>query len=393
MAETSFIPAPYNAALLLADGTTFFGYGAGWQGEAFGEICFNTSMTGYQEVLTDPSYTGQIITFTFPHIGNVGTNEEDNESTNATANGFIFHQTISEPSNYRCEQPLPEWLSGKKLTGITGIDTRALTRRIRKDGPQNVAIIYPESTKAASKEALLEKLKAWPPLEGLELARQVTTRQPYEWSESAWRHGNGYGELKDPEYHVVAIDYGEKLNILRCLAERGCRVTIVPADYPAEKILALKPDGIFLSNGPGDPAATGEYAVPIIRELLTTAVPLFGICLGHQLLALALGAQTEKMFQGHRGANHPVKRNETGQVEITSQNHGFVVCPHHVPESIEITHLSLFDGTVEGLRWKEGPAFSVQHHPESSPGPRDSMYLFDEFITLMRVQSSESGVQ
>ncbi len=377
----------HTAVLLLADGSTFYGYGIGNTGIVTGEICFNTSLTGYQEILTDPSYKGQIITFTFPHIGNVGTNEEDIESEHITANGLIIRELITPASNFRSTSELQRWLSKHKMTGICGIDTRALTRMIRLKGPQNCLIVHTEEGKLPSVVELKKKLDDVPDLDGLELAKSVTTHSMYDWNQTRWKLGKGYGTTTEQKYHVVAIDYGDKLNILRSLASRGCKVTVVPADISAKDIMSLKPDGIFLSNGPGDPAATAEYAVPVIKELIDANIPVFGICLGHQLLALALGAQTEKMHQGHRGANHPVKNHDTEMVEITSQNHGFVVTLRSIPEHVEVTHTSLFDGTVEGVRHKSKPAFSVQYHPESSPGPHDSQYLFDKFVKLMETHA------
>ncbi len=372
-----------NALLLLADGTVFYGQGIGAPGVTVGEICFNTAMTGYQEILTDPSYHGQIITFTFPHIGNVGTNLEDIESVPHGASGLVVRERITAPSNYRNKAHFTDWLKEKRITGIAGIDTRALTRAIRLKGAQNCLIAYFEDATQPELEILKEKLAALPSLEGMELAKKVTSLQNYGWKESRWVHGKGYGKAGNAKFKVVAIDYGEKLNILRCLTEKSCDVTVVPAETSAEDIIALKPDGIFLSNGPGDPAATGVYAVSIIKKLLAANIPIFGICLGHQLLALAMGAKTEKMYQGHRGANHPVKNLKTNKVEITSQNHGFMVTEASLPKDVEITHISLFDGTIEGLRHTAKPAFCVQYHPESSPGPHDSQYLFDEFVTMM----------
>ncbi len=381
------LPSSLNAALLLADGTVFWGRGVGAEGTALGEICFNTAMTGYQEVLTDPSYQGQIVTFTFPHIGNVGCNAEDIESENARvmgASGLVIREPITTPSNFRSTLHFNDWLIKRGLTGICGIDTRALTRHIRKNGAQNVLIAYMESNANIDIKALQKQLATHPSLEGLELAKNVTTHKPYEWQAMRWKLGEGYKEAHNPEYHVVAIDYGEKLNILRCLASLGCKITVVPADTSAEQILAFKPDGVFLSNGPGDPAATGKYAIPVIQKLIETGLPLFGICLGHQLLGLACGGKTEKMHQGHRGANHPIKNLETGQVEITSQNHGFVVTEKSLPSHVAVTHKSLFDSTVAGLKFKDKPVFSVQYHPEASPGPHDSLYLFQQFVGMMR---------
>lgn len=390
MSESAPLVPKHNAVLLLADGTVFYGYGMGAEGVATGEICFNTAMTGYQEVLTDPSYSGQIVTFTFPHIGNVGVNGEDMESAKYGANGLVVREPVTEPSSYRAENGLVPWLRERGITGICGVDTRALTRRIRLHGAQNAAIAYAESGKVPSTDMLMETLLDIPPLVGQELACGVSTSQGYEWKQTRWSWGEGYGEVEKTQYHVVAVDFGEKLNILRSLASRGCRVSVVPAKTTAKDILAMKPDGIFLSNGPGDPAATGMFALRTLRDLMAANVPIFGICLGHQLLALALGAKTEKMHQGHRGANHPVKNLLTGAVEITSQNHGFVVNQNTVPPEVEITHISLFDGTVEGLRHKEKPVFSVQYHPESSPGPHDSQYLFDQFVEMMESHAKKN---
>lgn len=383
MSDTTILPAPYSAALVLSSGDILFGYGIGSKGETLGEICFNTSMTGYQEILTDPSYAGQIITFTFPHIGNVGCNKQDVESRSAYAKGLIIREAITAPSNFRSQLHLNDWLVEHHITGISGIDTRALTRCIRLKGAQNVAIAYPKDTKKFSIDDVKAQLSGWPSLEGRELAQKVSTDKSYEWSQTRWSLEKGYEQMSHSRYHVIAIDYGHKYNILRSLASRNCKVTIVPANTSADAILALKPDGIFLSNGPGDPAATGEYALPVIRKLVDSGTPIFGICLGHQLLALAMGAHTEKMHQGHRGANHPIKKSADGTVEITSQNHGFVVCHHNLPATLEVTHVSLFDGTIAGIRVKDKPAFGVQYHPESSPGPHDSQYLFDEFVQLM----------
>ena len=372
-----------TAVLVLHDGTILWGWGAGAEGETVGEVCFNTSMTGYQEILTDPSYAGQIINFTFPHIGNVGANLEDVETVNNAARGAVFRTRITSPSNWRAARGFDDWLKARGLIAITGVDTRKLTRRIRDGGAPNGVLAY-RADGRFDIPALLEKAKAWPGLEGMDLAIEVATRQTYEWTgESRWQRETGYGQLKAPQHHVVAVDFGVKRNILRCLAAAGCRVTVVPATSTAADILRHKPDGVFLSNGPGDPAATGKYAVPMIRDVVNSGTPLFGICLGHQMLALALGGQTRKMHQGHRGANHPVKDLETGIVEITSQNHGFVVDEKSLPAGVEVTHTSLFDGTNEGLRLKDKPVFSVQHHPEASPGPEDSHYLFERFAGLM----------
>ncbi len=378
-------PKP-TALLVLADGTTLEGFGFGATGHAVGEVCFNTAMTGYEEILTDPSYAGQIITFTFPHIGNVGTNEEDIETVNLAATpgarGVILHSAITEPSNYRATRGLDSWLKSRGVIGLAGIDTRALTSFIRKNGMPNAAIAH-EPSGRFDLDALKHEARQWPGLVGMDLVPMVTTGQRFTWQETPWLWGEGYGELREPEFHVVAIDYGIKRNILRQLAGNGCKVTVVPAQTSAAEILALKPDGIFLSNGPGDPAATGEYAVPVIRTLIEQK-PLFGICLGHQMLGLAIGAKTVKMHQGHHGANHPVKDIATGKVEITSMNHGFAVDRATLPANVVETHVSLFDGSNCGLKLKDKPVFSVQYHPEASPGPRDSHGLFKQFVAEMR---------
>ncbi len=378
-------PAWASAALVLADGTALWGHGLGAAGAAVGEVCFNTSMTGYQEIITDPSYAGQIITFTFPHIGNVGTNPEDIETDTPAARGVILRAEITEPSNWRAAQHLDTWLKARGLVGIAGIDTRALTRRIRDLGaPKGCLVHDPQGALGALDLAARHaEAAAWPGLEGMDLAREVTCRQSYTWDETRWALGAGHGKLETPKYNIVAIDYGAKRNILRCLASLGCRVTVVPADTAAPDILRHKPDGVFLSNGPGDPAATGQYAVPVVRALIETGLPIFGICLGHQILALALGAKTAKMHLGHRGANHPVKDLATAKVEITSQNHGFSVIPESLPDGVDVSHVSLFDGSNEGLRVKDQPIFSVQYHPEASPGPRDSHYLFERFVDMI----------
>jgi carbamoyl-phosphate synthase small subunit len=340
-------------------------------------------MTGYQEILTDPSYAGQIITFTFPHIGNVGANREDSETVTPAARGLVLRADITEPSNWRAVQPFDGWLRAHDLVGIAGVDTRELTRRIRDHGAPNGALCHDSDGKLDIDE-LRDRARAWAGLEGMDLAKEVTCRQTYSWDQTGWIWGQGYGTLTAPRYHVVAIDYGAKRNILRMLASAGCHVTVVPATATAEDVLRHQPDGIFLSNGPGDPAATGAYAVPVLRELMASGKPIFGICLGHQLLALALGGKTEKMPIGHRGANHPVKDLATGKVEITSQNHGFIVLTETLPSNAEVTHVSLFDGSNEGLRLTDQPVFSVQYHPEASPGPQDSHYLFDRFIAMMQ---------
>jgi carbamoyl-phosphate synthase small subunit len=371
-----------TGALILADGTVFRGHGFGAAGRAVGEVCFNTSITGYQEILTDPSYAGQIITFTFPHIGNVGANPEDIETTTPAARGLIVRADVTEPANWRAAQPLQPWLVSHNLPGVAGIDTRRLTRRIRDHGAPNGVIVHAPDG-ALDIEAAVAEARAWPGLEGMDLAKEVSTRQTYVWDETRWAFGGGYGRLAAPRHHVVAIDYGAKRNILRSLAALGCKVTVVPATATTEDVLRHKPDGIFLANGPGDPAATGVYAVPVLRDLMATGLPIFGICLGHQMLGLALGGRTAKMEIGHRGANHPVKDLQTGKVEITSQNHGFVVIPDSLPPEVEKTHVSLFDGTLEGLKVTGKPIFSVQYHPEASPGPHDSHYLFERFVALM----------
>ena len=378
-------PKP-TALLVLADGTVLEGQGFGATGHAVGEVCFNTAMTGYEEILTDPSYAGQIITFTFPHIGNVGTNEDDIETVNLAATpgarGVVLHSAITAPSNYRATRHLDQWLKSRGIIGLAGIDTRALTAFIREKGMPN-AVIAHEPSGRFDLAALAREAREWPGLLGMDLVPMVTTGQRFTWQETPWSWDEGYGELREPEFHVVAIDYGIKRNILRQLAGNRCKVTVVPAQTSAADILALKPDGIFLSNGPGDPAATGEYAVPVIRTLIEQK-PVFGICLGHQMLALAVGGKTMKMHQGHHGANHPVKDLTTGKVEITSMNHGFAVDRDSLPENAVETHVSLFDGSNCGLKLKDRPVFSVQYHPEASPGPRDSHYLFAQFVGMMR---------
>ncbi|MDE1974078.1 MAG: glutamine-hydrolyzing carbamoyl-phosphate synthase small subunit [Hyphomicrobiales bacterium] len=379
-------PVP-TALLVLADGTVLDGVGFGATGHAVGEVCFNTAMTGYEEILTDPSYAGQIVTFTFPHIGNVGTNEEDVETVNLAATpgarGVILHAAITSPSNYRATRGLDQWLKSRGVIGLAGIDTRALTAFIREKGMPN-AVIAHEPSGRFDLAALKKEAKAWPGLVGMDLVPMVTTGQRFTWTETPWRWGEGYGQMPEPpEFHVVAIDYGIKRNILRQLADAGCQVTVVPARTSAADILALKPDGIFLSNGPGDPAATGAYAVPVIRSLIEQR-PVFGICLGHQMLAIAAGGRTVKMHQGHHGANHPVQDLVTRKVEITSMNHGFAVDRASLPANAVETHVSLFDGSNCGIALKDRPVFSVQYHPEASPGPRDSHYLFGRFVAHMR---------
>jgi len=375
-------PPGATGALVLADGTVLWGQGIGAARSAVGEVCFNTAMSGYQEVMTDPSYAGQIITFTFPHIGNVGTNAEDIESVTPAARGCVLRAEITEPSNWRAESHYDAWLKSHDIPGVAGVDTRALTRRIRDLGAPNGIVVHaPDGDFDLA--GLIAEANAWPGLEGMDLARDVSCTQTYVWNETPWALGQGYGRLGSPRHHVVAIDYGAKRNILRNLAALGCKVTVVPATASAADILRYEPDGVFLSNGPGDPAATGYYAVPTIRELLDKDLPVFGICLGHQVLALALGASTSKMHLGHRGANHPVKDLTTGKVEITSQNHGFVVDKESLPDQVEATHFSLFDGSLAGLRLKDRPVFSVQYHPEASPGPQDSHYLFRRFVDML----------
>ena len=378
--------APLTARLVLADGTIIEGYGLGATGTAVGELCFNTAMTGYQEILTDPSYAGQIITFTFPHIGNVGANAEDTETSNLAmrsgVRGCVLRAEVTDPANYRATASLDDWLKTRGIIAITGVDTRALTARIRDQGMPNAVIAHEPSAKFDVAK-LAAEAKAWPGLDGMDLVPDVTRAQSMTWDEKRWVWGEGYRTLAKPEFHVVAIDFGLKTNILRCLANAGCKVTVVPADTKAEDILARKPDGVFLSNGPGDPAATGVYAVPEIKALVGSGLPLFGICLGHQMLGIALGGATHKMHQGHHGANHPVKDYTTGKVEIVSMNHGFAIDTKTLPKSVEETHVSLFDGSNCGIRLKDRPVFSVQHHPEASPGPTDSLYIFDRFAALM----------
>jgi len=379
-------PVP-TALLVLADGTVLEGMGLGAPGHAAGEVCFNTAMTGYEEILTDPSYAGQIITFTFPHIGNVGTNEEDIETVNLAATpgarGVILNTGITSPSNYRATRHLDQWLKTRGVIGLCGIDTRALTSLIRVKGMPNAVIAHAPDGKF-DLDMLKKEAREWPGLVGMDLVPMVTSAQRFTWDETPWAWNEGYGRHENGEFHVVAIDYGIKRNILRLLASVGCKVTVVPAKTSADDILALKPDGVFLSNGPGDPAATGEYAVPVIRTIIDRDVPTFGICLGHQMLGIAVGGKTMKMHQGHHGANHPVKDLTTGKVEITSMNHGFAVDRASLPADAVETHVSLFDGSNCGIALKDKPVFSVQYHPEASPGPRDSHYLFTRFVELMR---------
>jgi carbamoyl-phosphate synthase small subunit len=413
------VPAGATGCLVLASGEIVWGRGFGAEGQAVGEVCFHTAMTGYQEIMTDPSFAGQIITFTFPHIGNVGANPDDVEANLPHALGMIVREDVTAPSNFRSVERLDDWMKRHARVGLSGIDTRALTKRIRTGGAPNGVIAHAADGKF-DVPLLLDMARAWPGLEGMDLAIAVTTEMDYGWEGGVWRLGFGYeGEEKSPlplaggagggpvegtpeatntpspnpsrkregnddRPHVVAIDYGAKRNILRCLATAGFDVTVVPATASADDVLQHKPDGVFLSNGPGDPAATGEYAVPVIRQMLETKKPLFGICLGHQMLALAVGGMTSKMFQGHRGANHPVKRLADGRVEITSMNHGFAVERTGLPDNVRETHVSLFDDSNCGIELTDRPAFSVQYHPEASPGPQDSFYLFEKFVGAMK---------
>ncbi|MTH99579.1 glutamine-hydrolyzing carbamoyl-phosphate synthase small subunit [Roseibium sp. RKSG952] len=378
---------PATALLVLSDGSVIEGEGFGATGQSVGEVCFNTAMTGYQEILTDPSYAGQIITFTFPHIGNVGANDEDVETVNMTSQsgirGCVLSARITDPANYRSAKHLDTWLKARGIAGISGVDTRALTALIREKGVPN-AVIAHDPDGNFDIEALKAEAAAWPGLEGMDLAKEVSATQTHPWSEGTWEWDKGYPDRDSSEFKVIALDFGVKRNILRLLNDAGCDVTVVPADTPADAILEQNPDGVFLANGPGDPAATGTYAATTIKTLIDKGVPTFGICLGHQMMALALGGKTIKMHQGHHGANHPVKDNTTGKVEITSMNHGFAVDGTSLPDNVEETHVSLFDGSNCGLRVKDKPAFSVQYHPEASPGPRDSHYLFTRFTDMMR---------
>ncbi len=372
-----------TACLVLANGTVFYGRGFGATGVAVGELCFNTAMTGYQEIMTDPSYAGQIVTFTFPHIGNVGTNPQDEETADPVARAMVVKWDVTEPSNWRAAGHLSKWLERHRRIGISGLDTRRLTRMIRNTGMPH-AVVAHDPDGAFDIPALIAEARGFPGLEGLDLAKDVTCAQSYRWDEMRWAWPGGFRKQEQPRHKVVAVDYGAKRNILRCLASAGCEVTVLPATATADEVLAHAPDGLFLSNGPGDPAATGEYAVPMIREVMErSAMPVFGICLGHQMLALALGARTVKMNHGHHGANHPVKDLETGKVEITSMNHGFAVDSQSLPAGVIETHVSLFDGSNCGIRMSDRPVFSVQYHPEASPGPQDSAYLFDRFTAAM----------
>ena len=371
-----------TACLALADGTLFYGRGFGAEGIAAGELCFNTAMTGYQEIMTDPSYAGQLVTFTFPHIGNVGANPEDDETAEPVALGMVTRMDPTLPSNWRAAETLSDWMAKRNRVAIGGVDTRRLTRLIRHKGMPHAAVGHAADGRLDT-DALIAAAKGFAGLEGADLAKDVTCAQSYRWDEMRWAWPDGYPRQTAPRKKVVAVDFGAKRNILRCLASAGAEVTVLPATATAEEVLAHQPDGVFLSNGPGDPAATGEYAVPMIKGVLAADIPVFGICLGHQMLALALGAKTVKMNHGHHGANHPVKENETGKVEITSMNHGFAVDAQTLPASVEETHVSLFDGSNCGIRVRGKPVFSVQHHPEASPGPQDSFYLFERFIASM----------
>ncbi len=379
-----------TACLVLADGTVFFGMGFGAVGTCTAELCFNTAMTGYQEIMTDPSYAGQIVTFTFPHIGNTGVTDEDDETAEPVAAGMVVKWDPTTPSNWRSQGELSDWLERRGRVAIGGVDTRRLTRAIRAQGAPHVALQHaPDGV--FDLEDLIAKARAFNGLEGLDLAKEVTCAQSYQWDQTRWAWPDGYGKRETPGHKVVAIDYGAKRNILRCLASAGCDVTVLPATATADEILSHHPDGVFLSNGPGDPAATGVYAVPAIKEVLKQDIPVFGICLGHQMLALALGAKTIKMNHGHHGANHPVKDYTTGKVEITSMNHGFTVDTQTLPEGVSETHVSLFDGSNCGIKLDGRPVFSVQYHPEASPGPQDSYYLFERFAQAMADRAAQNG--
>jgi len=381
---------PATGCIALADRSLFYGHGFGATGTAVGELCFNTAMTGYQEIMTDPSYAGQIITFTFPHIGNVGTNPEDDETADPVALGMVVKWDVTQPSNWRAAEHLSAWLARRGRIGVSGVDTRRLTRRIRAHGMPDAALAH-VADGVFDLDALIAAAQGFKGLEGADLARDVTCAQSYRWDQTRWAWGEGFGRQEVPRHKMVALDYGAKRNILRCLADAGCEVTVLPATATAEEVLAHDPDGVFLSNGPGDPAATGAYAVPMIRAVLAAEVPVFGICLGHQMLALALGARTVKMSTGHHGANHPVKDLETGKVEITSMNHGFAVDAATLPAGVIETHVSLFDGSNCGLRVEGRPVFSVQYHPEASPGPQDSYYLFERFAAAMAERVGAAG--
>ncbi len=382
-------PDGATGVIVFADGRTVWGRGFGSEGQVVGELCFHTAMTGYQEIMTDPSFARQIIAFTFPHIGNVGANEEDVEAGEAYALGCLVREAVTSPSNFRSQQDFPSWMAATGRIGISGVDTRALTRLVRREGPPTIAIAH-NAHGLFDLDALQQMAAEWPGLEGMDLAKEVSRDQLEAWSGGRWELGEGYrmggNDMSRP--HVVAIDYGAKRNIFRNLVEAGARVTVLPATAGIEEVMSHKPDGFFLSNGPGDPAATGEYAIPVIRGMLDSGKPLFGICLGHQLLALSVGGKTSKMFQGHRGANHPVKRladgPDFGRVEITSMNHGFAVEREGLPNNVRETHVSLFDDSNCGIELTDRPAFSVQYHPEASPGPQDSFYLFEKFVGMMR---------
>ncbi|WP_237153681.1 glutamine-hydrolyzing carbamoyl-phosphate synthase small subunit [Oryzibacter oryziterrae] len=395
MTSAAWLEPTPTAVLVLADGTVIEGFGIGARGEAVAEVCFNTAMTGYEEILTDPSYAGQIVTFTFPHIGNVGVNDEDIETVNMAADtavrGVVLKDEVTDPSNWRAARHFNDWLAARGIIGITGVDTRALTVLIREKGMPN-AVIAHNPDGVFDLPALKAKAAAWSGLVGLDLAKVVTAGQSYGWTEKTWTLDAGYTTQDAPKYKVVAIDFGVKRNILRLLADQGCDVVVLPANATADEVFAHNPDGVFLSNGPGDPAATGEYSVATIKAVIEAGIPTFGICLGHQMMGLAVGGTTMKMHQGHHGANHPVKDFTTGKVEITSMNHGFAVDPASLPDNVEQTHVSLFDSSNCGLRLKDKPAFSVQYHPEASPGPQDSHYLFTRFVNLIREKKGEAKV-
>lgn len=378
--------ATKNAVLIFPNGEILAGFGIGKEGLTFGEICFNTAITGYQEILTDPSYSGQIITFTFPHIGNIGVNRDDIESAEPVAKGLVIREKITDPSNYRSENHLQNWLESNNITGICGVDTRRITQIIRKNGASAVAILFANDIDENKVQEAQEKLANQQDLSGVELAKDASLNKNYNWGDQAkWlQQENSYKKNNGNNTKIVAIDFGSKLNILRCLTDLGCDVEVVPANAGFDEIMAKNPDGVFLSNGPGDPAATAEYAQEVIEKLIASDVAIFGICLGHQLLALAAGAKTKKMFQGHRGANHPVINLATKKVEITSQNHGFCVDDEGLPDNVVVTHRSLFDGTIAGIKLKNKSAFSVQYHPESSPGPSDSFYCFKDFVDMIK---------
>ena len=384
-ANTPALPEGASGVVVFADGRVAWGQGFGAEGEAVGELCFHTAMTGYQEIMTDPSFARQVVAFTFPHIGNVGANAEDVEARDPHALGCIVREAVTGPSSFRAETDFPTWMRDNGRIGVAGLDTRALTRLVRKEGPPSIVIAH-RADGQFDLDALRKMAADWPGLEGMDLAKDVSREQLEEWSGGRWELGQGYkiggDDKKRP--HVVAIDYGAKRNIFRNLVEAGARVTILPATAKFDEVMSHEPDGFFLSNGPGDPAATGKYAIPVIRQMLDSEKPLFGICLGHQLLALAVGGKTAKMFQGHRGANHPVKRLEDGRVEITSMNHGFAVERDGLPNNVRETHVSLFDDSNCGIELTDRPAFSVQYHPEASPGPQDSFYLFEKFVGMMK---------